>query len=164
MFIENFVYRDNQVGWMVIAGSEEAQLFSTEEGARNFIRLCETIDKYVEQGIPVASPIAELLDKDGPIPPDIRTESFSYRCLIAAGSKTNLLSVPPNIIRIESFSYRCRGIVDCDGHTGWVVIVGGKDDPIFTIEAMFTTEAEAKAYARARDAIGQLVRSTETKH
>ena len=137
MFIENFVYRDNQVGWMVIADSEEAQLFSTEEGARNFIRLCETIDKYVEQGIPVANPIAELLDKDGPIPPDIRTESFSYRC---------------------------RGIVDCDGHTGWVVIVGGKDDPIFTIEAMFTTEAEAKAYARARDAIGQLIRSTETKH
>jgi hypothetical protein len=51
-----------------------------------------------EQGIPVAKPIAELLDKDGPIPPDVRTESFSYRCLIAAGIETNLLSVPPNII------------------------------------------------------------------
>jgi hypothetical protein len=117
-------------------GHSNARLFSTEKGARNFIRVCEAIEGYIEQGIPVENPIAELLDKeidnsDGPIPPNIR---------------------------IESFSYRCRGIDRCDGHIGWMVIVDGKD------EAMFTTEAEAKAYARAHDAIGELIRSTESKN
>ena len=135
MFIENFVYRDNQVGWMVIDGSE-ARLFITEQAAGDFIRVCEAIDEYVEQGIPVENPIAELLDKeidnsDSPIPPNIR---------------------------IESFSYRCRSIDRCDGHIGWMVIVDGKDD------SMFTTEDDAKAYARDRDAIGQLFRGKETKH
>ena len=130
MFIENFVYRDNQVGWMVIDGSE-ARLFITEQAAGDFIRVCEAIDEYVEQGIPVENPIADLLESDGPIPSNIR---------------------------IESFSYRCRGIDRCDGHIGWMVIVDGKD------ESMFTTEAEAKTYARASDALEELIRSTETKN
>jgi hypothetical protein len=39
-----------------------------------------------------------------------------------------------------------------------MVIVDGKD------ESMFTTEAEAKAYARASDALEELIRSTETKN
>jgi hypothetical protein len=133
--IESFVYRDNQVGWMAIAGGN-VRLFTTEKGARDFIRVCDAIDEYAERGIPVENPIAELLDKeidnsDSPIPPNIR---------------------------IESLSYRCRGIDRCDGHIGWMVIVDGKDD------SMFTTEAEAKAYARARDALGELIRSTETKN
>ena len=101
MFIENFVYRDNQVGWMVIDGSE-ARLFITEGGAKDFIRACEAIVEYAEQGIPVENPIADLLESDGPIPSNIR---------------------------IESFSYRCRGIDRCDGHIGWMVIVDSKCSP-----------------------------------
>jgi hypothetical protein len=128
MKIESFVYGNNQAGWIVVVDGKKDHMFLTERQARDFVRVFERIEEYAREGIWIENDKFEAL----------QTNAWEVDT-----------PIPPRI-KLESFQYR-------DNQVGWMVIVDGKD------EAMFTTEDEARAFARAYDQLNEQIR-TETTH